>query len=270
MRDERTQEDIRELYDIVKRLEDRFPGRHFTPDGHLVGSLGEVYAAEAYGLELFEASHPTHDAKTPDGRLIQVKTTQGNRVALNEKPDFLLVLSLNSEGKFSEIYNGPGEPVWENCGKLQKTGQRHIGIKKLRKLNENARECTRIPLAAEAIQLRQERHEYALLLKKRFESQIRAGAYSFEELLEPEKMWSLKFDMDCYKSLEIACGENCESEAEFARCVPDIDNVFALGSGIFSAWRSVTHWEFGPPDETTIHLTRTLIDRLVEVTESMP
>jgi hypothetical protein len=30
---------IKELYGIVDSLEALFPGRHFTPDGHLVGSV---------------------------------------------------------------------------------------------------------------------------------------------------------------------------------------------------------------------------------------
>jgi hypothetical protein len=29
-----------------------FPGRHFTPDGHMVGSFGEALAAHHYGIEL--------------------------------------------------------------------------------------------------------------------------------------------------------------------------------------------------------------------------
>ncbi len=36
---------VQELYSIVDRLEELFPGRRFTPDGHLVGSIGEVLAA---------------------------------------------------------------------------------------------------------------------------------------------------------------------------------------------------------------------------------
>jgi len=47
---------VRDLYRIVDQLEHLFPGRHFTPDGHLVGSLGEVLACERYGLEILEAS----------------------------------------------------------------------------------------------------------------------------------------------------------------------------------------------------------------------
>lgn len=66
---------IREIYKIANELEEMYPGRHFTPDGHMIGSIGEVIAAEEYDLELFEASHPVHDAKTKDGKQVQIKAT---------------------------------------------------------------------------------------------------------------------------------------------------------------------------------------------------
>lgn len=124
-------ETIKELYRIVKRLEDTYPGRHFTPDGHLVGSLGEVYAAERYGLKLFEASHPVHDAETANGKLVQIKATQGSRVALNDCPDWLIVLRITNDGEFVEVYNGPGQPAWDLRGKRQKTGQYQVSLTKL-------------------------------------------------------------------------------------------------------------------------------------------
>lgn len=54
---------INDLYRIVAELETMFPGRHFTPDGHLVGSLGECLAACHYGLELMPASSPGVDVR---------------------------------------------------------------------------------------------------------------------------------------------------------------------------------------------------------------
>ncbi len=39
---------IGRLYGVVRELEDMFPGRHFTPDGHMVGSIGECLVADAY------------------------------------------------------------------------------------------------------------------------------------------------------------------------------------------------------------------------------
>lgn len=37
---------ICKLYAITRELELQFPGRKFTPDGHLVGSIGEVLVAD--------------------------------------------------------------------------------------------------------------------------------------------------------------------------------------------------------------------------------
>ena len=58
---------IRELYRITKELEEQFPGRKFTPDGHFVGSIGEVLAAGYYGLALLPNSSETHDAIDTEG-----------------------------------------------------------------------------------------------------------------------------------------------------------------------------------------------------------
>ena len=53
---------IKNLYSTVKELENMFPGRHFTPDGHMVGSIGECLVADAYDLELMTASNKGFDA----------------------------------------------------------------------------------------------------------------------------------------------------------------------------------------------------------------
>ncbi|MEY3457412.1 MAG: hypothetical protein RL215_569 [Planctomycetota bacterium] len=35
---------LRDIYAAVDELERMFPGRHFTPDGHMVGSIGEAFS----------------------------------------------------------------------------------------------------------------------------------------------------------------------------------------------------------------------------------
>lgn len=129
-------EKIQLLYQISQDLEKLFPGRHYTPDGHMIGSIGEALAASFYGLDLFTASEETHDAKAPDGRLVQIKATQIQRVALSSEPEWLLVLKIHRDGTFSEEYNGPGALVWERCGKMQKNGQRSISLTMLHQLQE--------------------------------------------------------------------------------------------------------------------------------------
>lgn len=138
-------EKIREIFRIANELERMYPGRHFTPDGHMVGSIGEVIAAEEYGLKLFEASHPVHDARAKDGKLVQIKATQGDRIAISECPEHLVVLKIDRDGGFEEVYNGPGDIAWSLVGKRQKTGQCHVSLAKLRAAMAEIPECGRLP-----------------------------------------------------------------------------------------------------------------------------
>lgn len=124
---------VRAIYEIVKELEDMF-GRHFTPDGHMVGSIGEVLAAYHYDLELLPASAERHDAISKCGTQVQIKATQSRTIGLRSKPDHLIVLRLLKDGTNEEIYNGPGAVAWSHAGKLQKNGQRAIGIAKFTEL----------------------------------------------------------------------------------------------------------------------------------------
>ena len=136
---------IKELYKITNELEGMYPGRCFTPDGHLVGSIGEVLVAEKYGLQLLDNSTPIHDAISPDCRMVQIKATQINRIAISSEPEYLIVVQLDRSGEWKEIYNGPGKLAWDNAGKLQKNGQRPISLTKLRKLMQQVDADMRIP-----------------------------------------------------------------------------------------------------------------------------
>lgn len=134
----RTAEIIREIYRLVDELEALYPGRKFTPDGHLVGSIGEAYAAERYGLALLPASATTHDAVDADGHHYQIKATGGSSIGIRACPDNLLVLKLHRDGSLTEAYNGPGQPAWDAAGRMQKNGQRTISLSKLRGLGAAA------------------------------------------------------------------------------------------------------------------------------------
>lgn len=127
---------IGQLYRIVAALEEEFEGRRFTPDGHLVGSIGEVVAAYAFNLTLLPASNAIHDAKAPDGTLVQIKLTGGKRgVSIYNEPRHLLVLQL-IENRFTTVYNGRGSVAWQNCGVQAKNGQRSIALSTLRRLDK--------------------------------------------------------------------------------------------------------------------------------------
>jgi hypothetical protein len=99
---------IAQLYQTTDELNSLFP-RPFTPDGHLVGSIGEVVAAYLYGVDLARCSTPGFDGRMKDGRTVEIKLTARNRVSISRSDkyaDLLIVLQLNSKVGFKEIYAG--------------------------------------------------------------------------------------------------------------------------------------------------------------------
>lgn len=139
---------IENLYSAVAELEEMFPGRHFTPDGHMVGSIGECLVADAYDLELQTASNKGFDAITKDGKQVEIKATQSGVVSFRSEPQYTIVIHIKPDGSFEEIYNGPGALVWQHfVGKnLPSNGQYQISLSKLRVLNDKVHQLDRIPV----------------------------------------------------------------------------------------------------------------------------
>jgi len=53
--------------------------------------------------------------------------------------DRLIVLRIASFEEAEVVYDGDGAPVWQAAGKMQKNGQRTIGLSKLYKIADAAR-----------------------------------------------------------------------------------------------------------------------------------
>ncbi|MBZ0170908.1 MAG: hypothetical protein K8E66_00865, partial [Phycisphaerales bacterium] len=66
------------------------------------------------------------------------------------EPQHLIVLALAEDGSAREIYNGPGAMPWESAGRMQKNGQRPIGVARLEALMEDVPEEDRLPARANA------------------------------------------------------------------------------------------------------------------------
>ena len=109
-------EEIKQLLAITQKLKVRYEhlNKRFTLDGKLVGDIGEVLAAEKYGLELFKENTEIHDAKEiATGRLIQIKSSfKGNSFfpfGKERQPHYFLSLHLSEDGEITELFNGPGQ-----------------------------------------------------------------------------------------------------------------------------------------------------------------
>ena len=124
-------EKVQEMFRTVAELEEAFPGRHFTLDGHLVGSIGEVLAAYYYGIKLYTASEPLHDGLDVDGREVQIKITQQDNIVISGEPKYLVVLYLTKAGDVYEVYNGPGGKPWNMYPQEDSHNNRHMLVNKL-------------------------------------------------------------------------------------------------------------------------------------------
>ena len=122
------------IYRLVEELQQKYPGRPFTPDGHLVGSIGEVVAQESFGLKLYPPSNKGHDANCKDRGDVEIKITAGKAVAFRGDCNHLIVLKIISPEEAEIIYDGLGAPALLLAGKQESNGQRRVSISKFRKL----------------------------------------------------------------------------------------------------------------------------------------
>lgn len=125
-----------QLLGIINELERMIPDRHFTMDGHLIGSIGEVLASYHYGIGLYNSSTKEYDGETLDGnKRVQIKVTQREQVLISGKPEYLLVLYLSTSGEVYEVYSGYGENA-TRVGVKDKRGYFHVTKKRLTELNK--------------------------------------------------------------------------------------------------------------------------------------
>lgn len=138
---------IDRLYGIVAELEALFPGRPFTPDGHMLGSIGESLAQYYYGVTLNRPSTKGEDGQAACGG-VEVKITQREHVAFRCSPKTLLVLKLFKDGRFEEVYNGSGSRVWATVSnkRMPGNGQYPVRLSTLRRLMKDVAEQEKLKM----------------------------------------------------------------------------------------------------------------------------
>lgn len=129
-----TEELVRSIFESCAELSRR-TGSCVSPDGHLVGSLGEIYAAQELNLTLETASNAGFDATAADGTRVEIKTTTRSSISLSAEgtlAERLVVVQLDREnGTPHIVYDGPANIAWDLAGPPAKNGQRRLGLTKL-------------------------------------------------------------------------------------------------------------------------------------------
>jgi len=104
---------LENIFSSIEELRQAFPQKTFTIDGRLVGDVGEVIATLDYNINLYEVQQAGHDGETSDGRKVQVKATFKDSLTFRTIPDYYLGFKLYKDGRYEEIFNGPGRIIYE-------------------------------------------------------------------------------------------------------------------------------------------------------------
>ena len=142
---------VKSVFDACRRLS-KISGyvRKFTPDGRMVGDIGEVIAGSFYMVDLHNVGHHDWDG-TYNDRNVQIKTTGGNDTYLKEPPkdgfgnSLLMVFRIDREsGKYELVYNGDIQRVWNA---LKNNNSKMISLDRLRQLQKSVHQKDIVPEA---------------------------------------------------------------------------------------------------------------------------
>ncbi|WP_026528026.1 DUF6998 domain-containing protein [Butyrivibrio sp. VCD2006] len=263
-----TDSDINEMLSIyrnmvkeVENLESKFENRHFTLDGHIIGSIGEVAAANYYGINLFTSSTKAIDGEV-NSKPVQIKVVQQDNVMLSydgegDSPHYLLVLYLNKNGIFFEVYNGLWKDAFSAVSKSDSHGYKHIRVNRLLELDGKVSNEDRIQQINSVIKMRPE-YKNSSIKSSAYYKKVFHWAQNYydlfmdpasteQQLIEdfPEKCEELGFFMDCGHTFESIYGKDTLNNKEaFHRALAVVEDPILLGSAIFSIWRYYTHWAY--------------------------
>ena len=138
---------ISAIYDIANKLGREFNITTCTPDGHLLGAIGQIAAKIAFGLK-FGSDMEEHNCTWSDGKRnldIQVRCTGRGSVAIRKEPKYLIALEISETGKIYLLYNGPGEYVWERI-KHQRQPQKSASRNQLKNAKMEVSPKSQIPI----------------------------------------------------------------------------------------------------------------------------
>lgn len=131
--DESVQQLVAKVFSCCHELSLR-TGRPISPDGHLVGSLGEVIAAERLNLRLMAPSNHGFDAIGPAGERVEIKTTARSSIQISNDgtlAERFVIVQLEASGAAHIVFDGQADDVLAVAGSPQKNGQRRVSLGRL-------------------------------------------------------------------------------------------------------------------------------------------
>ncbi len=121
----------------IQQLKEALPAKEFTIDGRLVGDIGEAIVQRDYHIKLYDGLAKDYDGETPCGKRVQIKATFKDSLTFKKASDYYIGIKIFENGKYEEIFNGPGNIIAEHYKNRKGIGQELLSFpnKKLKELS---------------------------------------------------------------------------------------------------------------------------------------
>ena len=126
---------IATIFSAQEALRDLAPEQRWAGMGNLLGDYGEYIALSNYNLKKAPGGADGYDAVTADGLKVQIKANHSSStIGFRGEADLLLVLKVESNAEWRELYYGPFKPVKEKAAYSKRDNKHMIPIAKLQDL----------------------------------------------------------------------------------------------------------------------------------------
>ncbi len=126
---------IATIFSAQDALRDLAPEQRWAGMGNLLGDYGEYIALSNYNLKKAPGGADGYDAITADGLKVQIKANHSSStIGFRGEADLLLVLKIESNAEWRELYYGPFKPVKEKATYSKRDNKHMIPVAKLQDL----------------------------------------------------------------------------------------------------------------------------------------
>jgi hypothetical protein len=123
------------IFSAQDALRDLAPEQRWAGMGNLLGDYGEYIALANFNLKKAPSGANGYDAVTAEGLKVQIKANHASStIGFRGEADLLLVLKIESNAEWKEIYFGPFKPIQEKATYSKRDNKFMIPIARLQEL----------------------------------------------------------------------------------------------------------------------------------------
>ena len=128
------------IFSAQDALRDLAPEQRWAGMGNLLGDYGEYIALSNYNLKKAPGGADGYDAVTADGLKVQIKANHSSStIGFRGEADLLLVLRVESNAEWKELYYGPFKPVKEKATYSKRDNKYMLPVTRLQELRNKNR-----------------------------------------------------------------------------------------------------------------------------------